>query len=122
MGTKEFDQLSNEHFGVKTGTKFKSIKFHHEVQGDLEEGTELVLDAIAHYPTRYLFKDENGRVWTLPIHSVREIIADEDLVDNLPSDNSSLNDNETQAKDDELNEEEDADEALAEESEEISAD
>ena len=122
METKEFDQLSNEHFGVKTGTKFKSIKFHHEVQGDLEEGAELVLDAIAHYPTRYLFKDENGRVWTLPIHSVREIIADEDLVDNLPSDNSSLNDNETQAKDDELNEEEDADEALAEESEEISAD
>ena len=51
MGTKEFDQLSNEHFGVKTGTKFKSIKFHHEVQGDLEEGAELVLDAIAHYPT-----------------------------------------------------------------------
>ena len=122
MGTKEFDQLSNEHFGVKTGTKFKSIKFHHEVQGDLEEGTELVLDAIAHYPTRYLFKDENERVWTLPIHSVCEIIADEDLVDNLPSDNSSLDDNETQAKDDELNEEEDADEVSAEESKEISAD
>ena len=72
MGTKEFDQLSNEHFGVKTGTKFKSIKFHHEVQGDLEEGTELVLDSIAHYPTRYLFKDENGKIWTLPIHSVKE--------------------------------------------------
>ena len=72
MGTKEFDQLSNEHFGVKTGTKFKSIKFHHEVQGDLEEGTELVLDSIPHYPTRYLFKDENGKIWTLPIHSVKE--------------------------------------------------
>ena len=73
MGTKEFDQLSNEHSGVKAGTKFKSIKFHHEVQGDLEEGTELVLDAIAHYPTRYLFKDENGKIWTLPIHSVEKI-------------------------------------------------
>ena len=74
MGTKEFNQLSSEHFGVKTGTKFKSIKFHHEVQGDLEEGTELVLDAIAHFPTRYLFKDENGKIWTLPIHSVKEAI------------------------------------------------
>ena len=72
METKEFDQLSNEHSGVKTGTRFKSIKFHHEVQGDLEEGTELVLDSIAHYPTRYLFKDENGKIWTLPIHSVKE--------------------------------------------------
>ena len=75
MGTKEFDQLSNEHFGVKTGTKFKSIKFHHEVQGDLEKGTELVLDAIAHYPTRYLFKDANGKIWTLPIHSVKETVG-----------------------------------------------
>ena len=82
MGTKEFDQLSNEHFGVKTGTKFKSIKFHHEVQGDLEEGTELVLDAIAHYPTRYLFKDENGKSWTHPIHSVKEAI-EEDNVDEV---------------------------------------
>ena len=121
MGTKEFDQLSNEHFGVKTGTKFKSIKFHHEVQGDLEEGAELVLDAIAHYPTRYLFKDENGRVWTLPIHSVREITAEEEPVDNLPSDNSSLEDNEAQAKVVELNEEE-KDEDSAEKSEETPAD
>ena len=79
MGTKEFDQLSNEHFGVKTGTKFKSIKFHHEVQGDLEKGTELVLDAIAHYPTRYLFKDENGKSWTLPIHSVKEAIEEDNV-------------------------------------------
>ena len=82
MDTKEFDQLSNEHSGVKTGTRFKSIKFHHEVQGDLEEGTELVLDAIAHYPTRYLFKDENGKSWTLPIHSVKEAI-EEDNVDEV---------------------------------------
>ena len=73
METKEFDQLSNEHSGVKAGTKFKSIKFHHEVQGDLDKGTELVLDAIAHYPTRYLFKDKDGKVWTLPMHSVEKI-------------------------------------------------
>ena len=73
MATKEFNQLSSEHFGVKIGTKFKTIKFHHEVQGDLKEGIELVLDAIAHYPTRYLFKDDNGKIWTLPIHSVEKI-------------------------------------------------
>ena len=75
METKEFDQLSTEHFGVKKGTKFKTVKFHHEVHGDLEEGVVLILDSIAHYPTRYLFKDENGKVWTLPIHSV-EIISE----------------------------------------------
>ena len=75
METKEFDQLSTEHFGVKKGTKFKTVKFHHEVHGDLEEGVELILDSIAHYPTRYLLKDENGKVWTLPIHSV-ELISE----------------------------------------------
>ena len=75
MEAKEFDQLSTEHFVVKKGTKFRTVKFHHEVHGDLEEGVELILDSIAHYPTRYLFKDENGKVWTLPIHSV-EIISE----------------------------------------------
>ena len=75
MGIKEFDQLSNEHFGVKKGTKFKTVKFHHEVQVDLEKGVELILDSIAHFPTRYLFKDENDKLWTLPIHSV-EIISE----------------------------------------------
>tara|TARA_B100001765_G_C19397549_1_gene290733 strand:- start:293 stop:520 length:228 start_codon:yes stop_codon:yes gene_type:complete len=75
METKEFDQLSTEHSGVKKGTKFKTVKFHHEVQGDLEKGVELILDSIAHFPTRYLFKDENDKLWTLPIHSV-EIISE----------------------------------------------
>ena len=72
METKEFNKVSSEHSGIRSGTKFITTKFHHEVQGDLEEGTMLVLEKIAHYPTRYLLKDENEKIWTLPIHSVKE--------------------------------------------------
>ena len=72
METKEFNKVSSEHSGISSGAKFITTKFHHEVQGDLEEGTMLVLEKIAHYPTRYLLKDENEKVWTLPIHSVKE--------------------------------------------------
>jgi hypothetical protein len=77
METKEFNKVSSEHSGVRSGTKFITTKFHHEVQGDVEEGTELVLEKIAHYPTRYLLKDENGKIWTLPIHSVKEAIEED---------------------------------------------
>ena len=72
METKEFNKVSSEHSGIRSGTKFITTKFHHEVQGDLEEGTMLVLEKIAHFPTRYLLKDENEKIWTLPIHSVKE--------------------------------------------------
>ena len=72
METKEFNKVSSEHSGIRSGTKFITTKFHHEVQGDLEEGTILVLEKIAHFPTRYLLKDENEKIWTLPIHSVKE--------------------------------------------------
>ena len=77
METKEFNKVSSEHSGVRSGTKFITTKFHHEVQGDVEEGTELVLEKIAHFPTRYLLKDENGKIWTLPIHSVKEAIEED---------------------------------------------
>ena len=77
MESKEFNKVSSEHSGVRSGTKFVTIKFHHEVQGDLEEGTELILEKIAHFPTRYLLKDENGKIWTLPIHSVKEYSQEE---------------------------------------------
>ena len=53
--------------------KYKTIKPHHEVLGDLEEGVLLELDSIAHYPTRYRFKDEKGRLWTIPTHSVERV-------------------------------------------------
>ena len=83
METKEFNKVSSEHSGIRSGTKFITTKFHHEVQGDLEEGTMLVLEKIAHYPTRYLLKDENEKIWTLPIHSVKE--ATEEVQDESAS-------------------------------------
>ena len=70
---KKFNKLSTEHFGVKTGDRFKTIKHHHEVGGDLKKGTELVLDSIAHFPTLYRLKDSDGKIWTLPVHSVERI-------------------------------------------------
>jgi len=53
--------------------RYKTIKPHHEVLGDLEEGVLLELDSIAHYPTRYRLKDEEGRLWTIPTHSVERV-------------------------------------------------
>ncbi len=70
MATKNFDTVSDEHVGVNVGTKFKMIKDHKEVQGILSEGVEVVLDSIVHFPTRYCLKDDIGRIWTVPIHSV----------------------------------------------------
>ena len=68
-----FNKLSTEHWGAKVGDKFKTIKHHHEINGDLEEGTELILDSIIHFPTLYRLKDKNGRIWVLPLHSVEKI-------------------------------------------------
>ena len=31
------------------------------------------LDSIAHYPTRYRLKDEEGKLWTIPTHSVERV-------------------------------------------------
>ena len=73
MSPKEFNKVSTEHFGASKGMKYKTIKPHHEVLGDLEEGVLLELDSIAHYPTRYRFKEEKGRLWTIPTHSVERV-------------------------------------------------
>ena len=73
MPTKEFHKPSNEHAGVNVGTKFRTIKAHHEVQGDIGQGVELTLVEIAHYPTLYKLKDNEGRVWTMPLHTVTPI-------------------------------------------------
>ena len=73
MTTKEFHKTSNEHAGVNVGARFKTIKPHHEVQGDIEEGVELTLETIAHFPTRYKLKDKEGRIWTVPLHTVSPI-------------------------------------------------
>ncbi len=73
MATREFHRASDNHAGVKVGDKFKTVKDHHEVKGDLTVGVELVLDGIVHYPTRYLLKDDEGNLWTVPIHSVEKL-------------------------------------------------
>ncbi|MBT6841916.1 MAG: hypothetical protein HOA15_08430 [Candidatus Marinimicrobia bacterium] len=73
MSTKEFHRTSQDHAGVNAGTKFKMIKSHHEVQGELIAGVDLTLDSIAHYPTRFRLKDDAGRIWTVPIHSVEKL-------------------------------------------------
>ena len=73
MSPKEINKVSTEHFGASKGMKYKTIKPHHEVLGDLEEGVLLELDSIAHYPTRYRLKDEEGRLWTIPTHSVERV-------------------------------------------------
>ena len=70
MPTKEFHKTSNEHAGKHVGSKFKTIKSHHEVQGDIGEDVELTLVEIAHYPTLYKLKDSEGRIWTMPLHTV----------------------------------------------------
>ena len=70
---KEFHKRSDEHGGVKAGTKFKLLKDHHELQGDISAGVELALEDIVHYPTRYRLRDDEGNIWLLPIHSVSQI-------------------------------------------------
>lgn len=70
---KKFNKLSTEHWGVKVGDEFKTIKQHHEVSGDLKKGSELVLESISHFPTLYRLKDKRGNIWTLPLHSVKQI-------------------------------------------------
>ena len=100
METKEFNKVSSEHSGIRSGAKFITTKFHHEVQGDLEEGTMLVLEKIAHYPTRYLLKDENEKIWTLPIHSVKE--ATEEVQDEPASEEVDNNESEGLSEDEKI--------------------
>ena len=73
MKPKRFNTISTEHAGIKAGDRFKTIIHHHEINGDLEKGAELVLDSIIHFPTLYRLKDSNGRIWILPLHSVEKI-------------------------------------------------
>ena len=73
MPPKEFNKVSNKHVEASKGMKFKTIKPHHEVLGDLDEGVVLELDSIAHYPTRYRLRDQDGKLWTVPTHSVEHI-------------------------------------------------
>ena len=71
---RRFNTMSTEHFGVKKGDKFKTIKHHHEVHGDLEEGSIVVLEGISHFPTMYKVLDlETSRTFTVPVHTVKKM-------------------------------------------------
>ena len=60
-------------FQVSYYNKTKFFTLEEVINGDLEKGTELVLDSIIHFPTLYRLKDSNGRIWILPLHSVEKI-------------------------------------------------
>jgi hypothetical protein len=72
---KLFHKPSIEHGGISAGTKVRLIKDHHEISGELSAGSEYIVDAIIHFPTRCRLK-ENDKIWTVPMHSI-EKIADE---------------------------------------------
>jgi len=76
MAPKEFNKTSSEHVEATKGMKFKIIKPHHEVLGDLEVGVVLELDSIAHYPTRYRLRSEDGKLWTVPTHTVEQVTSE----------------------------------------------
>ncbi|MBU35938.1 MAG: hypothetical protein CMG29_01820 [Candidatus Marinimicrobia bacterium] len=73
---KLFHKLSEKHGGMKAGTKVRLLKDHHEIGGSVTAGSECVVDAIIHYPTRYRLHDDAGKIWTVPIHSVELVTAD----------------------------------------------
>ena len=76
MSPKEFNKTSSEHVEATKGMRFKTIKPHHEVLGDLQVGSVLELDSIAHYPTRYRLRSDDGKLWTVPTHTVEQISND----------------------------------------------
>jgi len=78
---KLFFKHSTEHGGISAGTKVKLIKDHHEVGRELSAGTECIVDAIVHFPTRYRLEVKN-KIWTVPIHSIEEIHTEEKEVIN----------------------------------------
>ena len=76
MTPKEFNKISSDHVKASKGMKYKTIKPHHEVLGDLEEGVILELDSIAHFPTRYRLRSDDGKLWTVPTHTVEMVPND----------------------------------------------
>ena len=71
---KRFNKVSTEHWDAKAGDKFKVIKDHHEVNGDLPKDSIVVLMEINHFPTTYYVKDlETSRTFTVPVHTVKKM-------------------------------------------------
>ena len=73
---KLFHKPSAEHGGMKAGTKVRLIIDHREIDGNITAGSECVINAIIHFPTRYRLQDDDGNIWTVPIHSVELVTAD----------------------------------------------
>jgi len=57
------------------------LRDHREFGKEISIGSKLTVDAIIHFPTRYHLKDASGKIWTVPIHSVR---LGSDAVDDVP--------------------------------------
>ncbi len=73
---KLFHKQSEEHAGMTTGTIVRLLKDLHGIGGSLTAGSECVVEAIIHFPTRYRLQDADGNIWTVPLHSV-ELITSE---------------------------------------------
>ncbi len=70
---KLFHKSSEHHAGIDVGTPVQLTKDHSEVGGHISAGSECIIESIIHFPTRYMIKDEYGKIWTVPIHSIRFI-------------------------------------------------
>ena len=82
---KLFHKPSDEHGGMKAGTKVRLLKDHHEIGGSVAAGSVCIVEAIIHFPTRYRLQDKEGNIWTVPIHSIElataeteEVVAEEE--------------------------------------------
>ena len=72
---KTFNKRSKSHWGVNAGDKFRVIKDHHEVHGDLLKGSIVVLKEISHFPTQYFVHElETMKTFTVPVHTVEKMI------------------------------------------------
>jgi hypothetical protein len=72
---KTFNKRSKSHWGVNAGDKFRVIKDHHEVHGDLLKGSIVVLKEISHFPTQYFVHELNTmKTFTVPVHTVEKMI------------------------------------------------
>lgn len=87
---KLFHKPSEDHGGMEAGTAVRLIKDHSEVGGSISAGSDCTIESIIHFPTRYRIKDENSRIWTVPIHSVvlKEEIAVEEKEEDGEADHS----------------------------------
>ncbi len=72
---RKFNKRSKNHWKATAGDKFRVIKDHHEVHGDLPKGSIVVLKEISHFPTQYFVHElETMKTFTVPVHTVEKMI------------------------------------------------